>query len=345
MQAGYEPLTSITGGHGHRDIGYWDAPDWPANVLSSHACREARVKLERLLVIHDAAPAPLSALERPLAASGARSALRLATCQRELDIYFPAPEEIASNRRPEIHRGIDAYRVLLEIATGLRSAIPGETNVFGQLRAAWRDYLHAAPHLARSELSELIDALFADTRTIRTRFLQDIGGHSYGTLTRKLLRAAPGERVLIVGNGELARSVTPMLTGFELGVINRTRPQPVPDHVRHVFDAGQAETALDWADHVVLCVPRHPELDARWLTLLGPRSLVQVIHLGCRRADAGPWTQLRALLTLDDLFDLRLAQQDRRSRQLELARAACRTRALLRAAGFHTTLQLPRGIA
>jgi hypothetical protein len=115
--------------------------------------------------------------------------------------------------------------------------------------------------------------------------------------------------------------------------------------VRHVFDAGQAETALDWADHVVLCVPRHLELDARWLTLLGPRSLVQVIHLGCRRADAGPWTQLRALLTLDDLFDLRLAQQDRRSRQLELARAACRTRALLRAAEFHTTLQLPRGIA
>ena len=300
------------------------------------------MNLERLLVVHNE-PASAGAPDRPLPI-GAPRALRLTTCQREIEVHFPAPTEVASRSRREIHRGVEAYRVLLEIATGLRSAIPGETNVFGQLRAAWRDHVRAAPHLVGSDFGELIDTLFADTRTIRTHFLQDIGGHSYGTLTRKLLRAAAGERVLIVGNGELARSVTPMLTGFELGIINRTRLQAVPGHVRHVFDAEEAELALDWADHVVICVPRHPELDARWLALLSPRSL-RVIHLGCRRADAGPWAQLRGLLTLDDLFDLRIAQQDRRARQLELARAACRTRALLRAADSHTTLQLPRGIA
>jgi glutamyl-tRNA reductase len=268
----------------------------------------------------------------------------LSTCQREVAVHYPAPLELPNDSRLELYRGVEGYRLLLEIATGLRSAIPGETNVFGQLRAAWREYLQRSPEASRGEFNELIEAVFADARAIRTRFLQDIGGNSYGTLTRKLLRKAPGERVLLVGNGELARSIVPVLAGYEVAIINRTRPAQ-STHVRRVFDATDAAGAADWADHVVLCVPRHPDLDDRWLALLSSRPALQVIHLGCRRADAGRWADLPGLLTLDDLFDLRLVQQDRRARQLELARAACRTRALLRAAEYHTTLQLPRGIA
>jgi hypothetical protein len=345
MQSGYGAVTAITGGYEHRDIGYLAGRERPANVAPTPVFVRGDVHLEGLLVLHrtgsDLPVRPASALAEVSAASP----FRLTTCQREIEIHFPAPAELPSGSPGEIYRGVEAYRVLLEIATGLRSAIPGETNVLGQLRAAWRDYAGGVPNRVRSEFSALIETLFADTRAIRTRFLQDIGGHSYGTLTRKLLRTAPGHHVLVVGNGELARSVAPLLTGFELGLINRRRPDVVGDHVRHVFDADEAESALDWADHVVICVPRHPEIDARWLTLLAYRSALQVIHLGCRRADAGRWVELRGLLTLDDLFDLRVAQQDRRSRQLELARAACRTRALLRAAESHTTLQLPRGIA
>lgn len=293
--------------------------------------------LEHLLVVHGVdSRARLNAGEQ---------AFRLSTCQRDVEVHFRAPQLCVTDSRVELHRGIEGYRLLLEIATGLRSAIAGETNVFGQLRAAWRDYLQRVPAAARSELGELIEALFEDTRAIRTRFLQDIGGNSYGTLTRKILRTAPGERVLLVGSGELARSVAPLLTGFELAIINRNRPVKLPDSVQHTYAGTEGEAAVAWADHVVLCVPRHPELDARWLSLLASRPSIQVIHLGCRRAEAGPWAELRGIVTLDDLFDLRLAQQDRRSRQLELARAACRTRALLRAAESHAALQLPRGIA
>lgn len=278
------------------------------------------------------------------------AAFRLTTCQREIEIQFRAAPDLTPTVQPahsrvESFRGVEAYRFLLEVATGLRSAIPGETNVFGQLRAAWREHMNAAQPAPARDFATLMETLFADTRSIRTAFLQDIGGHSYGTLTRKLLRAAPGTRVLIVGNGELARSVAPMLAGFELGLINRTRPPSVPDYVRRVFDAHEAEIALDWAERVVMCVPRHPDIDSRWVALLSSRPALRAIHLGCRRADAGRWAELRGLLTLDDLFDLRVAQQDRRARQLELAYAACRTRALSRAAEFHTTLQLPRGIA
>lgn len=315
----------------------WSPPRSAANVSSANGLVRGRVDLERLLVVHSA-----TARARP---DAGLPAFRLSTCQRDVEVHFRAPDWLAGDSGLELHRGVEAYRLLLEIATGLRSAIAGETNVFGQLRAAWRDYLQRVPQAARGEFGELIEALFEDTRAIRTRFLQDIGGNSYGTLTRKLLRAAPGERVLIVGNGELARSVAPVLTGFELAIINRHRPATVPDYVQHVFDATEGEAAVAWADHVVLCVARHPELDTRWLALLASSPTLQVIHLGCRRADAGRWAQLRGLLTLDDLFDLRLAQQDRRSRQLELARAACRTRALLRAAESHIALQLPRGIA
>lgn len=286
--------------------------------------------LEQLLVFHRSIP---ESSERPgtrVLATPTRSTFRLTTCQREVDILFRHSADIVSTGAA--FRGIDAYRLLLEIATGLLSAIPGETNVFGQLRAGWRDYLREADPVTVRDFATLMDTLFVDTRAIRTAFLQDIGGHSYGTLTRKLLRPSAGTRILVVGNGALARAVMPMLSGFELGLINRTRPTEIPEFVHRVFEMDDAQAAIDWADHVVLCVPRAANLDARWARLLASRPAVRVIHLGCRRADIGPWAELNGLATLDDLFNLRTAQQDRRMRQLEFARAACRARALQRAA-------------
>jgi hypothetical protein len=291
------------------------------------------VDLEQLLVFHrcrpespvTSAPWPRPGLPRPT--------FRLRTCQREIDILFGHPGDVDSDA--EAILGIDAYRFLLEFATGLRSAIPGETNVFGQLRAAWRDYLRATEPVAVRDFAALMEALFIDTRAIRTAFLQDIGGHSYGTLTRKLLRPAPDARILVVGNGALAGSVMPMLSNFELGLINRTLPADPPSFVRRVFALDDAVAAVDWADHVVLCVPRAAEVDASWVGLLAARPAVRAVHLGCRRSDPGPWAVLKGLATLDDLFDLRSLQQDRRVRQLELARAACRARALQRVAELH----------
>lgn len=285
--------------------------------------------LERLLVFHRPGPGSTAGPANPAAATLQGSGFRLSTCQREVDIHFDSSIEAIA--RGEVFRGIDAYRFLLEFATGLRSAIPGETNVFGQLRSGWREYLRSArPATARS-VTALMDALFVDTRSIRTAFLQDIGGHSYGTLTRKLLQPAADAHILVVGHGELARSLMPMLSGFKLGLINRTRPTGIPAFVEQVFDRSDAQAAVDWADHVVLCVPRASDFDTLWVGLLASRPAVRAIHLGCRRANAGPWTALDGLATLDDLFDLRSAQQSRRARQLELARAACRARALERA--------------
>jgi hypothetical protein len=137
--------------------------------------------------------------------------------------------------------------------------------------------------------------------------------------------------ILVVGHGELARSVMPMLSGFKLGLINRTRPSGIPAFVERVFDLDDAQVAIDWAEHVVLCVPRAPDFDTHWVRLLASRPAVRTVHLGCRRASAGSWAALDGLATLDDLFDLRSAQQSRRTRQLELARAACRARAQVRA--------------
>lgn len=284
--------------------------------------------LERLLVLHRT-EAAAAARRGTLPDAGARPGFRLTTCQRELAILFHPPADITA--ATEVFRGVEAYRFLLEFATGLHSAIPGETNVFGQLRASWRDYARAAHPLQTRELAPLIATLCADTREIRTQFLQDIGGHSYGTLTRKVLRPAPGARILVVGHGALARSVLPMLAGFELGLINRTRPAAIPQGVKRVFGAEEAATALDWTDHVVLCIPRDPDLDARWIRLLASHHGKRAVHLGCRRSDPGAWAELPGLVTLDDLFELRLAQQGRRARQLELARAACAERARWRA--------------
>src|SRR3970282_2652165 len=118
LNGGFPPLT-------------WQ-PGHPVVPLRGH------VDLKQLLVFHRSIP---ESSERPgtwVLATPTRSTFRLTTCQREVDILFRHSADTVSTGAA--FRGSDAYRFLLELATGLLSVIPGETNVFGQLRAGWRDF-------------------------------------------------------------------------------------------------------------------------------------------------------------------------------------------------------------
>src|SRR4051794_35162047 len=60
------------------------------------------------------------------------------TCQRSLWVFNSeayCPSEI---RGAEVYKGQEAYRFLLQVATGLASEVVGETDIFGQIKEAWR---------------------------------------------------------------------------------------------------------------------------------------------------------------------------------------------------------------
>jgi hypothetical protein len=290
----------------------------------------------------DAAWAQLESL-----ASG--SVWSLDTCQRRLLVSLD-PQARQQPVPPGVQRlhGSDAYEFLLRVATGLASQLAGETNIFGQLKAAWN---HDAPK------TPWLQWLFADAKEIRARHLAEVGGASYGRSVRQLLRQ-PGHEplagpVLLVGAGDMAESVAPWLRAWPLQVLNRTEARAEALVAKFREQPGEAVSSvpvrhqeLAWrsAGAVVVCIPADASADAtflRWLELSLHGAGVPVIHLGVHRPQAGRWADWAGFRCLEDVYALQSRADDRRDRQLASARAACSERARHRALGL--SLSHPHG--
>jgi glutamyl-tRNA reductase len=215
------------------------------------------------------------------------------------------------------------------VAVGLESEVKGETDVLGQLKDAWRA-AHASerPH----QLSQWMQRLFEDAREIRARCLQGVGGASYGTLARKLIPAQGP--VLIVGAGQMARSVAALLLDRELWVSNRSTENLMEFHAWlrakgaknvRVISAEETDGAWKSASAIVVCTP---------LTAMPADGVsAPIIHLGVLRQHAGRWANVANFHPLDDLFELQKTQNELRFLQLQRAERACEERAKLRALG------------
>ena len=107
-------------------------------------------------------------------------------------------------------------------ACGLESKLVAETEIFGQIKQAWRDFSERGSPLAR-QLSPWMQLLFQDAKEIRAQYLGSLGSASYGSQVRRLLGEEAGVGpTLLIGAGQLAQSVAPWLTGSELWLWNRT---------------------------------------------------------------------------------------------------------------------------
>ena len=272
------------------------------------------------------------AFRRHLAGRG----LLLDTCLRQMWIVAepgsspPAGLFDSGTRKPEIRCGSDAYQYALEVTTGLRSSIPGETNVFGQFRKAWNHYRTEASAECVNRLTPFVHRLINDTRAIRRAHLQGIGGASYGTLVRLLMSPRKGDRLLLVGAGDLAHSLLPYFSGLAVGLWNH-REIPVRGStdeqiagVDLLFTPDNAAAAADWAEHVVLTTPPVRSHDDAWRARIETAGARTVVHLGLRAGLSESWYGCERFFVLDDVFDLRRRQASLRSRRLDRARAACR---------------------
>jgi len=312
------------------------------------------MSLENLYVVHRHKGGQKSAGVFTPAPNGPKAetlsgAFYLDTCQRVLWVCTKeAFEEIRDEVNwagHEIFKGSEAFSFLLRVATGLESQVVGETDVFGQLKEAWRK--------ATSELSHDVDfwiqKVFEDTKEIRSRHLQHLGGVSYGTLVRKFMkdRVTRGP-TLLVGAGQLAQSVAPFLLEQEIWIINRSveNARALARELKREYSARvrvletaqeQAEAFRD-AAQVILCVPidsaHDPARVEQWRIgneLSG--HIRTVLHLGAQKVESGPWQSLEDSYFLDDIFELQKAQGEVRSLQIGLALRACDERAKLRALG------------
>ena len=240
------------------------------------------------------------------------------TCQRSLTING-APDD---RRDFTSHTGLAAYRLLLEIATGLRSELVGETNVFGQIKRA---YETQRAHL-RSDQQRWIETWFTDTKAIRSAHLGGVGGDSYASLCRRLLKLDAGVPVAIVGGGQLAASMTQRFSRQAQTLFVRKQASfPTPGDVT-VRPLTELTAQLEELGALLLCIPSAPAWE-QTLRLALEHNPIPFVHLGYRSYGNSPLATLANGYALNDLFALKRAQENVRSLKIAAARRACAQRA------------------
>src|ERR1017187_9026734 len=102
------------------------------------------------------------------------------TCQRRVAVMFGS-EKLDTARRQfpadgalEHFEGAGAYAFLLRFCCGLESKLVAESEIFGQIKQAWRDFSGRGSPLAK-QLSPWIQPLFQDAKEIRAQYLGSLG--------------------------------------------------------------------------------------------------------------------------------------------------------------------------
>jgi len=273
------------------------------------------------------------------------------TCQRS--VWISPLDSAAAAPGVDVFRGYEAYLFLLRFAAGLESEVQGETDIFGQIKEAWRNEKTQNRTLNR-DLESWMQRLFEDTKEIRTLYLQNVGGSSYGSLTRKIIKSCSKTDidgpVLIVGAGKIAQSIAPLLLDHDLWLWNRT-----PEKLFDLFSdlSSKSKASVQWfecneemrlwkeAKHVVVGIPLEPQQDEKriaWFREGGNLAERSIVHLGGRRADSGAWNSLPQFHSLDELFALEKSTGNVRSVQISKALKACEERAKLRSLGLSLSI-------
>ncbi|HEY5020769.1 MAG TPA: hypothetical protein VII17_07100 [Steroidobacteraceae bacterium] len=279
------------------------------------------------------------------------------TCQRRVAILFgderleAARSQFPADGALEHFEGAAAYAFLLRFCCGLESKLVAETEIFGQIKQAWRDFSSQGSSLSK-QLLPWMQHLFEDAKEIRAQHLGSLGSVSYGSQVRRLLGEKAGSGpTLLLGAGQLAQSVAPWLTGTELWLWNRTAlrahelavelSKRSPERPIHVIGEGVEAELAAWrnAHQVVICVPPAHEADQARVAAWRERRSAggRIIHLGAGAEGTAPWNGLPEFVSLGALFDMLQAQSELRRRQLERSRRACLEKAMLRSLGANSS--------
>jgi glutamyl-tRNA reductase len=156
--------------------------------------------------------------------------------------------------------GEDAVRHLMRVAAGLDSLVLGETQILGQVSAAYRQAAEAGTAgrvLSRVFTSGIHAARRAQTETDIGRFPTSTS-HIATTVLRNRLRGLDGRKILLIGAGKMVRLAAQILRrqgNVELALINRTAERAsalAAEQGGRVFAWDSLPGALAWADAAVV---------------------------------------------------------------------------------------------
>ena len=292
---------------------------------------------QNLHILHRLKDAGGHGLAEPLTQQLQRQGLLIDTCLRQIwisgtddpaDIPSSIPSSIPSDTITTALSGHQAYSFLLQTIAGLNSSVPGETNVTGQFKCAWKRWRNTVTPAMFANIDILMDRLLTDSRQVRQQHLQGTGGSSYGSLVRKLLQPPNGLRILFVGAGKFSHSMLPFFSAHQTALWSHKLHQGIQPHKTstHLFAPDEATTAASWADCLILTTPADNAANEQlWFELTQSHDINRIAHLGLRRAEPGLWKSCAALQihNLDDVFDLRSQQADLRDERIAAARRAC----------------------
>jgi hypothetical protein len=301
----------------------------------------------------------------------------ISTCQRTVvAVAGNAARDNLQRRCPVLAEaqclnGPEAYAFLLRFACGLESRMLGETEIFGQVKEAWKLF-SANPGLQSRQLDGIVQMMFQDVKDIRAQQLSGLGSSSYGSQVRRLLGEPTPGPTLLVGAGQLGQAVAPWIPvdggadgalliwnrspakAHELAALVRER---YPDRRVEVLEGEAAELeAWERAGDVIVCVPVDAARDAQRIARRAAGAAARggregrIVHLGLGEqglGEQGPdgrhtagnaaWSDVPGLTSLVALFDMLRAQDEQRRTQVLRARRACAEKAVLRSLGNSAT--------
>jgi glutamyl-tRNA reductase len=285
---------------------------------------------ENLHVLHRLKDAGGHGLPDPMVTQLASQGLLIDTCLRQIWIQATPNQPVCTppDNLCSVLTGRNAYSFLLQTISGLNSSIPGETNITGQFKCAWKRWSNMLPTRQSAGIARLMNQLLTDSSHIRRQHLEGTGGSSYGSLVRKLLHAEAGSRILFVGAGKFSRSMLPFFSTHETALWNHKLHKGLQagSTRARVFTPDESSAAANWADCLILTTPAdHDANEQLWFRLSQAHNINKVVHLGRRRAEPGLWKNSAASLlhNLDDVFELRSMQSDLRDLRIAAARRAC----------------------
>ncbi len=150
----------------------------------------------------------------------------LGTCQRTLVVdSTDKPESIRflSKHKEYTLTQEEGYEFLLQVICGLKSKLLGENEIVGQFKDGFEKFLDQ--DIRNPCVTQVLQKLFKDAKSIRTEYLKDIGQYSYAGVTKKLIKNRGNEnRILIAGSGQLTEDLLKVLhRKFDLHLLARNK--------------------------------------------------------------------------------------------------------------------------
>jgi glutamyl-tRNA reductase len=183
--------------------------------------------------------------------------------------------------------------LLLEIVSGMRSPLVGET----QVQAQFKSFLASLDPSTDRDVLRIGQRLLADVKSIRHQHFQGLGTRAYGSLVAA--RVLPGRRIALVGTGALATEIRDHLPqSHAVDRWGRT-PQAGWDRYHLLSAAPTVPVQADEPSTIIVAAPA-ASTDLEAVLACYPRT-VEIIDL--RAADQRtPFADGRRVITLDDIF-------------------------------------------